>query len=77
MQEVNRLVIPLTAYTKVNEPVRCKCAICDYEWDAYPYNLYLGAGCPSCNNSKGENRIKQVLIDNGVETLTAEEISKF
>jgi len=42
-----------------------KCKDCGYEWKATPKNRNgkFHSGCPSCNKSKGEKRIKEVVFN--------------
>lgn len=35
-----------------NTKVRCRCKICDYEWEATPHNLKRGYGCARCAGNR-------------------------
>lgn len=40
----------LTKYEKNNLPIKCKCDICNYEWETTPTHLRQTKGCPYCTN---------------------------
>lgn len=48
ISKVNNKVTIIGEYTRLHNKIRTKCNKCDYEWDAYPYNLLKGHGCPKC-----------------------------
>lgn len=59
----------LSEYTKDYEPVTCKCKTCGNVWKTNPHNLInkrSPSGCPLCNTSKGEKKIKNFLEDNNI-----------
>jgi len=43
------------------------CKECGYQWKALISNRNKGRGCPECNKSKGENKIKEWLDNNNIE----------
>ncbi len=43
-------IIFLTQYQKNNLPIKCKCKICDFEWETTPTKLRTSQGCLYCNN---------------------------
>jgi hypothetical protein len=48
--------------------VEHNCDKCNHhQWRVLPFNLLNGSGCPKCASSKGEKRIAQYLIKNGVD----------
>ncbi|MFA7157180.1 MAG: zinc-ribbon domain-containing protein [Bacilli bacterium] len=47
-----------------NDKVWWKCRECGHEWKSTINNRNNGTGCPQCNESKGEKRIKEYLSDN-------------
>ena len=59
----------LSEYIKDDEPVLCKCKICNHTWSAKAHSL-IGkrdaTGCPVCNTSKGELKIMSYFEDNGI-----------
>ena len=59
-------LIPLEKYQKEKIKILHKCSICGFEWKIKPENVLYGKGCPNCNRSKGENKIKQWLIEHNI-----------
>ena len=47
-------------YTNAKTPIEIKCNKCNFEWKSTPNSLLNGCGCPSCNQSKGEEEIKKL-----------------
>ena len=43
-----------------------KCFECEHEWDSTIKSRSSGRGCPECNKSKGEKRIKEWLVNNSI-----------
>ena len=46
----------LSEYIKDEEPVLCRCEVCNHTWSAKAHNLInkrSASGCPICNTSKG------------------------
>ena len=52
MQEINKNIKILSKYEKDNIKVKCKCMICDFEWESTPSNLLQGKGCKKCHFNK-------------------------
>jgi hypothetical protein len=44
-----------------------RCNRCENEWLITPDNLLRGYGCPACNVSKGEDKIKQSLSERNIQ----------
>ncbi|WP_435892299.1 zinc-ribbon domain-containing protein [Phocaeicola salanitronis] len=40
----------LSDYKKSNMRISCRCKLCGYEWQPFPFNLLRGKGCPKCKN---------------------------
>lgn len=59
--EVTSNIVCLSEYTNSSTKIKVKCLKCNEIWEAYPYNLLSGHGCPACNISRGENIIKDWL----------------
>jgi hypothetical protein len=53
-------------YIKANQKIEIKCNTCNNNWNIAPYSLLQGAGCPICNQSKGEFIIKIFLEINNI-----------
>jgi len=59
----------LSEYIKDDEPVLCKCKICNHTWSAKARSLINkrdATGCPVCNTSKGELKIMSYFEDNDI-----------
>ena len=54
---------------KTNLRIKVKCKRCVHIWEAVPYNLLNGSGCPKCNITKGEKRVAQYLDNLGIEYI--------
>ena len=53
-------------YINAHTHLKCRCKLCNYEWNATPNNLLNGKGCPCCNISNAENKIKLYLENNSI-----------
>ena len=54
-------IISIEEYKDALTPIMHRCLKCNNEWFARPSNILFGKGCPTCNESHGENRIKLYL----------------
>lgn len=58
---VNPDVVPMEPYKGANVPILHKCLRDGCEWKSAPSNLLWGKGCPMCNESSGERKVRQYL----------------
>lgn len=42
----------LSNYVKSSKKIFCRCLICGYEWQPFPFNVLKGKGCPKCRITK-------------------------
>lgn len=42
-------IVIIKPFQKSSERIECKCSICGYKWNPYPYTLLKSSGCPKCN----------------------------
>ena len=63
----NKNIKILSKYDGKNKKVKCRCLICKNEWETKAFNLISGRGCPSCNFSRGEGKIRDILNENGIQ----------
>jgi hypothetical protein len=56
-----------------NEKVWWKCKECGHKWKSTINNRNNGTGCPQCNESKGEKRIKEYLDSNNIDYIWQKE----
>ena len=66
----NDRVIYLNGYDGIVKNCRFKCVFCSYEWNATPINILKGRGCPICNMSHGEYRVKKYLDNRNLKYET-------
>lgn len=67
LKEINPDIIVLGEYKGSKVDIACKCKVCGFEWSARPNNLLCNrTSCPSCDQSKGERRIKTYLDKHGI-----------
>lgn len=66
LNNINPNIIPLEEYKTNNEKILCKCKIHDYVWKVAPSKiLHKTTGCPKCNSYNNENKIFNILQQNG------------
>lgn len=56
-QVYNDTITLLTPYTRNKTVLKCKCTICNYEWEVLPYSLLKGKGCPNCCKIQNRNKL--------------------
>lgn len=69
MKKINSDIEILGTYVNSSTKIKCKCKICEHEWEATPNNLLRGSGCAKCKITKGEKRIAQYLDNLGIEYI--------
>ena len=50
-------------------PILHKCRIDGFEWMASPSNILYGRGCPQCQESSGERRVRQWLSNHNISYI--------
>jgi hypothetical protein len=61
VRQINSDIIYLDGYTKASDRVHVKCMVCGHDWRPIGTSLTSGSGCPVCNMSHGERKIKDYL----------------
>lgn len=51
----------LSKYTKSKEKIKCKCLICEHEWNVRASHLKEGTGCPVCEKTKRRKSNEEFL----------------
>lgn len=64
---INSNIKILSTYQNSHKRIECECILCKHKWLARPTNLLRGHGCPMCLMSVGENTIKSILLNLGIE----------
>lgn len=52
---INKDITVIGEYTGNRNKVECSCNICGHKWEANPYSLLKGMGCPCCAKIKRQN----------------------
>ena len=53
-------------YINANTNILHNCKICNHKWMIKPSHVLCGSGCPSCQETSGEQQIRQWLISNDI-----------
>ncbi len=61
LRAINPDVEVIGEYTNSHTPITVKCKNCEYEWNAFPYNLLTNHGCPICTHT-GTSYMEQVIL---------------
>lgn len=62
IQDKNPNIKVIGKYTGYHNYIKCKCLIDDTEWDSPVCHILSGdSSCPSCNQSKGERKLLELL----------------
>lgn len=64
--EKNIDINPYNVPCGTNKNAWWTCGVCGHAWTASISNRVKGRGCPVCRKSKGEKRIREILIKNNV-----------
>lgn len=69
IHNINPNILIIGEYAGSEKPVKCKCKICNHEWNPIGRSLKNGQGCPLCTCSKGELEVKRFLDYNNLEYI--------
>ena len=58
---INSDIKVIGTYINARTPILHRCLRDGYEWNTLPDNILNGTGCPRCNESSGERKIRQLL----------------
>lgn len=61
VNKINRNIDVIGIYTTARTKIMFKCKKCGNAWNAYPYSILEGTGCPKCNESHGEKEVQNWL----------------
>lgn len=67
LYNINVNIVVLNKYINDRTKVKCLCKRCNCIWEAVPNHLLRYRGCPRCNSSKGETRIRNILLMNNIK----------
>ena len=59
MSKIDASIEIIGTYKKMNIKIECRCKVCGYVWNAYPYNLRMGSGCRKCADRKHSDFMKK------------------
>lgn len=68
-QKINNIEVISEHYINARTPILHKCTVCGCIWNVSPDNILRGYGCPECNLSKGENKIKDYLVKHNISYI--------
>ena len=51
----------LSKYSGALKKIKCKCALCNYEWEPIASSLLQGTGCPNCAKKRVAEKSKEIL----------------
>lgn len=66
MKSINHNIEIIGEYNGSENPVKCRCKICNHIWSPIGRSLKNGQGCPGCSTSKGEIKVKEYLDLNNI-----------
>ena len=69
LQQANPNIEPLEEYKGANTLIKHRCKIDNYEWFATPAHLLYNTGCPVCDNSKGEQAVRNWLDKHNISYI--------
>ena len=66
LKEINSDIEVLGEYINAFTKIECRCKIDGNIWFISPHELLKNIGCPQCNESKGEKRIRKYLDNKNI-----------
>lgn len=69
MKSINPDIDVLECYINALTPILHKCLIDGHEWEITPHDVLQGKGCPICNCSLGERKVKSYLNDHNIKFI--------
>ena len=66
MKKINENIEILGEYVNAKTKIKVRCKKDGNIWNAKPNDLLSGCGCPQCNESKGEKRIRKYLDNKNI-----------
>ena len=66
LKEINNDIEVLGEYINAFTKIKCRCKIDGNIWFTSPHELLKNIGCPQCNESKGEKRIRKYLDNKNI-----------
>lgn len=72
LKNINPDIEVLGKYINNHTKIKCKCRLCGFIWYGIPNDMICKdhTGCPNCNISKGEKRIKEYLQTNHIDYIS-------
>lgn len=69
LKEKNPDIEVLGIYVNSFTPILHRCLKDGYEWCVSPVNILFGYGCPQCNESSGERKVRQWLDNHSIKYI--------
>lgn len=73
LNEVDNSINVIGDYVNTHTCIKCKCKRCGHEWEAKPYSLLQGHGCPRCTKS-GTSFMEQLILNCFIEVLGEDKV---
>ena len=67
LEIINPNIDVVETYVNARTPIKHRCKRDGYEWNARPYAILSGSGCPKCRESHGEREISLWLDSNNIK----------
>lgn len=65
----------LSEYLGSTKRIKCKCKLCNYEWEPVASSLLQGTGCPNCAKIRVAEKGKEILKHLRIKNPTTQKIS--
>ena len=65
----------LSKYSGSTKRIKCKCKLCNYEWEPVASSLLQGTGCPNCAKIRVAERGKEILKHVRINNSAMQKIS--
>lgn len=69
LSAINKNIIPVDKYIRNTEKIKLQCKLCGKTFSMRASAALNREGCPWCNRSKGENKIKEFFDEYGIEYI--------
>lgn len=70
LARANPDIVCIDKYIDSSTKIKVKCLKCNTIWKPFPFNILRGHGCPTCNQSHGEDEIKNWLESHEIEYIS-------
>lgn len=75
LSDIHKNIEIISKFNGMNKKAKYRCLIDDNVWEANPYSILVGNGCPKCSGSKGEKDILFYLKERGIPFISEKTFS--